>query len=106
LLELLDCQSAARDPSIGALGPPLSPPIEPLDTVPGLDATAARVLLAEMGMDRSRGGTEARLASRAGVCPGHDARAGKRRRGKPRKGKRDLRRVLGPCAWAARKTPP
>src|SRR4029453_5233049 len=38
-------------------------------------------------------------------CPGNDESAGKRRRGKTRKGNRYLRRVLVQCAWAARKTP-
>jgi transposase len=50
-------------------------------------------------------GSAARLASWAGVCPGHDESAGKRRLGRTRKGNRDLRRVLVPWAWAARKTP-
>jgi transposase len=67
-----------------------------------VDATAARAILAEIGTDMSRFGTAARLASWAGVCPGNDESAGKRRRGKTRKGNRYLRRVLVQCAWAAR----
>jgi transposase len=62
------------------------------------------MILAEIGNDRSRFGSAARLASWAGVCPGHDESAGKRRRGHTRNGNRDLRRVLEPCAWAARNT--
>ena len=67
---------------------------------------AARDILAEMGTDRSRFGDAARLASWAGVCPGHHERAGKRSRGKTCKGNRSLRRILVPWAWGARKTPP
>ena len=73
--------------------------------IPGVDATAARVILAESGTDMSRCGTDARLASWAGLCPGNNESAGKRRRGRARQGNRYRRRVLGPCAWAARPTP-
>jgi transposase len=53
----------------------------------------------------SRCGDAARLASWAGVCPGNHESAGKRYRGKTRKGNRYLRSVLVPWAWGARKTP-
>jgi transposase len=84
---------------------PLAPQLEQLTSIPGVEATAARALLAESGTEMRHFGSAARLASWAGVCPGHEERAGKRRSGRTRKGHRDLRRVLGPCAWAARKTP-
>jgi transposase len=53
----------------------------------------------------SRCGDAARLASWAGVCPGNHESAGKRYRGKTRKGNRSLRSVLVPWAWGTRKTP-
>ena len=40
-----------------------------------------------------------------GSLPGNNESAGKRRRGKSRRGNRYLRRVLVQSAWAARKTP-
>ena len=52
----------------------------------------------------SRFGGDTRLASWAGICPGNDETAGKRKSGKTRKGNRWLRRVLNQCAWATRKT--
>ena len=70
-----------RDQPIGDLLPPLSPPIQPLIRLPGVEATSARMRLAEIGIAMSRLGSDARLASWAGVCPGHDESAGKRRRG-------------------------
>ena len=73
--------------------------------LPGVDIIAARDILAELGTDMSRFGDAARLASWAGVCPGNHESAGKRYRGKTRKGNRYLRRVLVQCAWGARKTP-
>jgi len=105
LIEVLDRQIATLDQQIGALVAPLQAQIAQLDSIPGVDITAARDIIAEIGTDMSRFGDAARLASWAGVCPGNHESAGKRYRGKTCKGNRYLRRVLVPCAWGARKTP-
>jgi transposase len=105
LIDLLERQIADLDQQVRELVVPLQPQLTQLDSIPGVDATAARAILAEIGTDMSRFGSASRLASWAGVCPGNDESAGKRRRGKTRKGNRYLRRVLVQCAWAARKTP-
>ena len=105
LIDLLDRQSAELDQQIGALVHPLRPQITQLDSIPGVDETAARDIVAEMGTDRSRCGAASRLASWASLCPGNNESAGKRRHGRTRQGNRYLRRVLVPCAWAARKPP-
>ncbi len=107
-LELIDLpvqQIAILDQQIGALVAPLTPQIEQLTSLPGVEATAARAIFAEIGTDMSRFGSATRLASWAGVWPGNHESAGKQRRGRMRKGHRYLRRVLVQCAWAARKTP-
>jgi len=44
------------------------------------------------------------LASGAGLCPGNNESAGKRKRGKTRKGSLGLRRALSQAAWAASRT--
>jgi transposase len=105
LIEMLDRQIATLDQQIGALVAPLQAQIAQLDSIPGVDIIAARDILAEIGTDMSRFGDAARLASWAGVCPGNHESAGKRYRGKTRKGNRYLRRILVQCAWGARKTP-
>jgi transposase len=105
LIDLLDRQSAELDQQIGELVQPLRLQITQLDSIPGVDETAARGILAEIGTDMSRFGDAARLASWASVCLGNNESAGKRRHGRTRKGNRYLRRVLVQCAWAARKTP-
>jgi transposase len=102
LIELLDRHIAELDQQIGELGQPLQPQITQLDSIPGVDETAARDILAEIGTDMSRFGAASRLASWAGMCPGNNESAGKRRHGRTRKGKRYLRRVLVQCAWATR----
>jgi transposase len=105
LIDLLDRQLTDLDQRIGELMAPLAPQAEQLTSIPGVEATAARAILAEIGTAMRHFGSAARLASWAGVCPGNDESAGKRRSGRTRKGNRYLRRVLVQCAWAARKTP-
>lgn len=104
VIDLMNRQIAELDPQIGELLAPLSPQIEPLLSIPGVEVTAARAILAELGTDMTRFGSDARLASWAGGCPGNHESAGKRRRGRTRPGNRYLRRVLVQCAWSARKT--
>ena len=89
LIDLLDRQIMDLNQQIGALVAPLVPQLEQLARIPGVETTSSRVLLAEIGTDMSRFGSAGRLASWAGVCPGNDESAGKRRRGRTRKGNRD-----------------
>jgi transposase len=105
LIDVLNRQIAELDQQIGVLIAPLTPQMEQLESIPGVGGTAARQILAAIGSDMGRFGSAPRLASWAGVCPGNDESAGKRRQGRTRKGNRYLRRVLVQCAWAARKTP-
>lgn len=56
-----------------------------LQTLPGVDRIGAAMLLVEIGGDMSAFGTPDRLASWAGVCPGNNESAGKRKSGKARK---------------------
>jgi len=83
---------------------PMAPPREQRDSMPGVDAMTARDLMAEIGLAMTRFGSASRLAAGAGLSPGNHDRAGKRRKGRTRKGHRYLRRVLGQWAWATRKT--
>lgn len=76
-------------------------PLEQLQTIPGVGRRAAEVILAEVGIDMSRFPSAAHLASWAGMCPGNNESAGKRKSGKTRKGDRWLRTILIEAAWAA-----
>jgi transposase len=105
LMDMLERQIAELDEQIRLLGEPFLPQIEQLDSIPGVDVTAARAILGEIGTDMSWFGSAARLASWAKVSPGNNASAGKRRQGRTGKGNRYLRRILVQCAGAARKTP-
>ena len=72
-----------------------------LDTVPGIGETVAQIIVAEIGVDMERFPTDHHLASWAGMCPGNNESAGKRKSGKTTKGSRYLRAALVQAAWAA-----
>ena len=71
-----------------------------LDTIPGVNKRSAEELIAEIGEDMTRFGSAARLASWAGVCPGHHESAGKSTSGKTRKGSKWLHSTLTEAAKA------
>ena len=83
---------------------PFSEAVERLRTIPGVSATAAAAIVAEVGVDATRFPSAKHLASWAGVCPGNRQSGGKRLSGKPTKGNVWLRAVLGEVAWAASRT--
>jgi transposase len=72
-----------------------------LQTIPGIGRRTAEVLAAEIGLDMSHFPSAAHLASWAGLCPGNQESAGKRKTGKTRKGSKWLRRALVQAAQAA-----
>src|SRR5271155_4087961 len=57
-----------------------------LCTMPGIGPLAATVILAEIGRDMSRFPTAGHLVAWAGLCPGQNERAGKRKSSRLRKG--------------------
>jgi transposase len=75
-----------------------------LDTIPGVNRRTAEVLWAETGGDMSRFASARHLASWAGMCPGNNESAGKRRTGRTRKGSPWLRHCLIEAAHGAAHT--
>jgi transposase len=71
-----------------------------LQTIPGIRWESAATLIAEIGPDMSQFPTPDHLAAWAGVCPGSNESAGKRKSAHARKGNRWLRGVLTQSAWA------
>ncbi len=74
-----------------------------LTTIPGIGIPAATVILAEIGTDMSRFPTAGHLLSWAGLCPGQNESAGKRRSSRLRKGAPWLKAILAQYTWAARR---
>ena len=101
LIDVLDEQIAAVGSEIAARLRPFEAELAILDSIPGIGRWSAEVILAEIGPDMGRFPDEGHLASWAGMCPGHDESAGKRRSGRTRKGNPWLRVTLTEAAYAA-----
>jgi transposase len=74
-----------------------------LDEIPGVDWTLAAGIIAEMGVDMSVFGSVSQLASWAGVCPGNNESAGKRKSSRIPKGNVYLKTALVEAANSAAK---
>jgi len=72
-----------------------------LDGVPGLDVKAIQGIIAEIGVDMTVFPSDRHIASWAGVCPGNNESAGKRKSGKTTKGNPWLKSLLVQAAHAA-----
>ncbi len=100
-IDFLDASIAEVSAAIAARLRSDDDALERLMTIPGVGRRTAELLVAEIGTDMSRFPTAAHLASWAGMCPGNDESAGKRRSGKTRKGSPWLRSALIEAARAA-----
>lgn len=103
-VDFLDKQIATCDAEIEQRMAPMEPEVERLVTIPGVGVDTARLILAEVGPDMSRFPTHKHLASWAGLCPGNNESAGKRKSGKTRKGSKWLRAGLTEAARAVSRT--
>jgi len=72
-----------------------------LDEIPGVDRGLAAVIIAELGVDMTVFQSVSHLASWAGVCPGNNESAGKRRNSRVTKGNLYLKSALIEAANAA-----
>lgn len=76
-----------------------------LETIPGIARISAHAILAEVGPEPTKVFPDAAsLAAWAGVCPGNNESAGKRRSGRVRAGNAALRATLTECAQGAART--
>ncbi|HEX2291149.1 MAG TPA: IS110 family transposase [Pseudonocardiaceae bacterium] len=104
-IDALDADIAELDAAIEEMVAPFASAVERLDEIPGVGITAARVIIAEVGLDMSRFPTAAHLASWARFAPGVKESAG-RTKGSSTTGygNRYLARALGEAAVSAGKT--
>lgn len=77
--------------------------VSEIKKVTGIGEDGAKAIVAVIGTDMGRFPTDAHLASWAGLCPGNNESAKKRRSGKTTKGNKLLRTTLVVCAHAAAK---
>jgi len=104
-IDALDAGIADLDTKIEAQLAPFADAVARLDEIPGVGATAAAVIIAEVGVDMTRFPTPAHLSSWARFAPGVRESAGRKKgTGSTGHGDRYLARVLGEAAVGASKT--
>ncbi len=72
-----------------------------IQDITGIANTGAQAIISVIGTDMERFPTDAHLSSWAGICPGNNESAGKRKSGKTQKGNSLLRTTLITCAHSA-----
>jgi len=72
-----------------------------LDEVPGISELSAQYVLSELGPELDTFPSSAALASWAGLCPGNNESAGKRKSGRSPVKKHHLKSIMIEIAWAA-----
>ncbi len=72
-----------------------------IEEIPGIGRESAQTIIAAIGTDMSRFPTDRHIAKWAGLCPGDNESARKRKSGKTTKGNKILRTTLVNCAHAA-----
>jgi transposase len=100
----LTAKVAELDALIAAAAAPFEAILARLQTIPGVGRRTAEVIVAETGGDMARFATAARLAAWAGLAPGDNESAGKRKKAPTRKGDRHLRAAMVEAAWATART--
>jgi len=77
---------------------------ELLQTIPGVGEIASAGIIAEIGTNMEQFPNEHHLASWAGMSPGNNESAGKKKSSKTTYGDKYLKTLLVECAWAATRT--
>jgi transposase len=73
--------------------------IKQLDGIPGIDLTAASAIIAEIGIDMSKFKTAEHISSWAGLSPGNNESAGKKKSTRVTHGNTYIKRILCEIAW-------
>jgi len=101
----MELELNALDTMIRELAQPYMDYCHILETIPGIDFIGAVTLVAEFGVDMSQFGNKStQFCSWAGMCPGNNESAGKRKSGKTRKANTYVRSMMCEISNAAIKT--
>jgi transposase len=100
-IEFLEKQIEDLSQEIDTRMAPFEEDIVLLDSIPGIGRATAQHLLAEIGPDMGRFGGADRLTSWAGMAPGQNESAGKKRNTRTRDGNKYLRHALVEAATSA-----
>jgi transposase len=100
----LTAEIATLDALVAEAAAPFEAVIAKLVTIPGIGRRIAEVIVAETGAQMSRFATSAKLAAWAGLAPGSNESAGKRKKAAARNGNQHLRAAMVEAAWAVSRT--
>ena len=104
-VDAIDTGLATLDATIEQMAAPFTAEVKRLAEIPGISATAAYAILAEIGLDMARFPTAGHLVSWAKFAPGIKESAGKKKgKGTTGHGNRYLARVLGNAAASIART--
>jgi transposase len=101
-LEAVDRELAILEQRIQQKLEPYAAQLALLQEIPGIDRALAAVIIAELGVDMSVFQSVSQLVSWAGVCPGNNESAGKRKSSRIPKGNVYLKTALEAANAAAR----
>jgi transposase len=104
-VDAIDTGLATLDATIEQMAAPFTAEVQRLAEIPGISATAAYAILAEIGLDMARFPTAGHLVSWAKFAPGVKESAGKKKgKNSTGHGNRYLARVLGNAAASIART--
>lgn len=83
---------------------PIEGRLEQLCGIPGIDTKAARELLAEIGVNMEVFPSAEHLTSWAGLAPGNNESAGKKKSSHTNHGNKATKAIMTECAWCATRT--
>jgi len=103
-IEFMDQQIIQLNQEIEERMRPFDEKLSLLETIPGVARRTAEDIVAEIGVDMDRFPSDAHISSWAGMSPGNNESAGKRKSGKTTKGNKSLRTTLVNSARSAART--
>lgn len=103
-LDNIESLIADIDERINQCQEPYQQQLQLLQTIPGVGRETAGGIIAEIGCDMEAFPSEKHLASWAGVCPGNNESAGKKKSERTTHGNKTLKTALTEAAWAASHT--
>jgi transposase len=100
-IEQIECHMEELEQTLAKAQVTCQDAVVRLCEIPGISATAAQQIIAEIGPEAKTFDSAAQLASWVGVSPGRQESAGISTSNRSPKGNRVLRRLLSQAAWAA-----
>lgn len=101
-IDYLESKAAELTERLEELMAPHEELLSRLDDIPGVDKLAAQSIIAHVGYTLEAFSNVHNFASWAGLCPGNNESAGKRKSGKSPVQKHSFRTLLIECAWAGK----